>query len=103
MRQVLKTIRGIIFLSNAPDAALANPKAQLIQLLGHARPAVAAQAEAVLVADMGQEHHVPPLPMRRRPVLPGPQTAFGHAHQTAQMTAYQAAAILGNILKLYGF
>ena len=71
MRQVLKTIRGIVFLSNAPDAALADPQAQLIQFLGLAWPAVAAKAQAVLIADMRQEHHVAPLPMRRGPVLPG--------------------------------
>ncbi len=76
MRQVLKTIRGIVFLSNAPDAALANLKAQLIQFFGHAWPAVAAQAQAVLITDMRQEHHVTPLAMRRGPVLPGMQPAL---------------------------
>jgi len=57
----------------------------------------------VLIADMGEEHHVAPLAMRRGPVLPGMQPALGNAHQAAQMAAGQRAAILGNILKLHGF
>lgn len=43
--------------------ALADAYAKLVQLLGHARPAAAAQAQAVLIADMGQEHHIAPLAM----------------------------------------
>ena len=42
-------------------AALTDADAQLVQLLGHARPAIAAKAQAMLVADMGQENHVAPL------------------------------------------
>ena len=53
------------------NATLADPDAQFVQLLGHAWPAVAAQAQAVLVADMGQEHHVAPLATRWWPMLPG--------------------------------
>ena len=71
--------------------------------LGHARPAVAAKAQAVLIADVGQEHHVAPLSMRRWSMLPSPEAPLRHAHQMAKMTAGQAAAILGNILKLHGF
>ena len=85
------------------NATLADTQAPLIQLLGHARPAVAAEAQAVLIADMGQEHHVAPLPMRRRPVRPSPESAIRNAHQAAQMAARQAAAIVGNILKPHGF
>ena len=51
------------------SAVLADADAQLFQLLGHARPAVAAQAQPVLVADMGEEHHVAPLATRWRPML----------------------------------
>ena len=40
---------------------LANLQTQLIQLLRHARLSEAAQAQAMLVAEMGQEHHVTPL------------------------------------------
>ena len=85
------------------DVEEADADAQFVQLIGHAWPAVAAQAQTMLIADMRQEHHVAPLPMRWGPVLPGIEPAFRHPHQTAQMAAGQAAAILGNILKLHGF
>lgn len=65
-----------ILAHKSPDTALSDTKAQLIQLLGHAWPAVAAQAQPVLVADMGEEHHVAPLAMRRRAMLPGMKSAF---------------------------
>lgn len=71
-----KTVRGTVFPTNAANPALADADAQLVQFLGHARPAAAAQAQAVLVADMRQEHQVAPLAMRRRPVLPGMEPAF---------------------------
>ena len=60
----------------APDTALADTDAQLVQLLGHARPAVTAQAQAVLIANVRQEHHVAPQAMRRGPVLPSMQPAL---------------------------
>ena len=46
---------------NAAHATLANAQAQLVQFLGHARSAIATQTQAVLVADMRQDHHVAPL------------------------------------------
>ena len=103
MRQVLKTIRGIDFLSNAPNPALANPQAQFIQLLGHARPAVAANAQAVLIAVMRQQHHIAPLSVRRWSMLPSPEAPLRHANQAAQVATGQVAAILSNILKLQAF
>jgi hypothetical protein len=42
----------------SPHTALSDLKAKFVQLLGHARPTVAAQAQPVLIADMRQEHHV---------------------------------------------
>ncbi len=71
-----KTVRGTGFATNAAHPALADADAQLVQLLGHPWSAVAAQAQAVLVADMGEEHHVAPLAMRRGPVLAGMEPAF---------------------------
>ena len=103
MRQVLKTIRGIVFLSNAPHPALADATTQFVQFLGHPWSAVAAKAQAVLIADIRQEHHVAPLAIRRSAMLPGMQAALRHPHQTAQMAAGQHALIIGNILKLHGF
>lgn len=83
--------------------ALADTDAQLVQLLGHPWPAIAAQAQPVLIADMGEEHPVTPLAMRRGPVLPGMKPTLRNAHQAAQMAAGQHTTILGNILKLHGF
>ncbi|TCP59791.1 hypothetical protein EV663_1151 [Rhodovulum bhavnagarense] len=54
----------------------ANAALKLVQFLGHPWSAIAAQAQPVLIADMGEEHHVPPLAMRRGPVLPGMEPAF---------------------------
>ena len=82
---------------------LADAQAQLVQLLGHARATVAAQTQAVLITDMGQEHPVASLPVRRWPRLPRPEPALCHAHQGAQMAAGQTAEIVGNILKLHDF
>ena len=59
-----------------PDTPLSDTNAQLVQLLGHPWSTVAAQAQAVLIADMGEEHHVAPLAIRRGPVLPGMKSAF---------------------------
>lgn len=70
-----KTVRGTVFPTNAANPALTDADAQLVQLLGHARPAIAAQAQAVLIADVRQEHHIAPLAMRRGPVLPGMEPA----------------------------
>ena len=42
----------------ATNSALTNLQTQLVQLLGHARPAVAAQAQTMLIANVRQEHHV---------------------------------------------
>ena len=100
--EVQKTVRGTVFPTNATDATLADPQAQLVQLLGHTRPAVAAQAQTMLIADIGQEHHVAPLAMRWWPVLPSLEPALCHAHQSAQMAARQGAAIVGNVLKPHG-
>lgn len=60
-------------------------------------------AHPALVADMGEEHHVTPLPMRRGPMLPGMKAALSYPHKAAKMPAGQHAAIFGNILNLHGF
>jgi hypothetical protein len=67
---------GTVLTHQAANPALTDADTQLVQLLGHTRPAVAAQAHAVLVANMGQEHHIAPLAMRRGPVLPGMEPAL---------------------------
>jgi hypothetical protein len=80
-------VRGALELSASDDLdavlahltaqpALADADAKLVQLLGQPWSTVTAQAQAVLIADMGQEHHVAPLAMRQRAMLPGVQAAF---------------------------
>jgi hypothetical protein len=54
-----------ILAHKSPDTALADADTQLVQLLGHPWSSVAAQAQPMLTADMGEEHHVAPLTMRR--------------------------------------
>lgn len=39
-----ETVRGTVLPTNPDDATLADLQAQLVQLLGHAKPAIAAQA-----------------------------------------------------------
>ena len=67
-------------------------------MVGHS-----AQAYPVMIADMGDEHHVTPLAMRRRPMLSGREPTLSYAHQAVQMVAGQGRAKLGNILKPHGF
>ena len=98
-----KTVRGTVFPTNAPDTTLADAKTQLVEFFGHAWPAIAAQAAAMLFTDMRQDHHVTPLALRRRPLLPGPEPAVSHPHQAAQTAARQSATVIGNELKLHSF
>lgn len=75
MQEIRRDIEGVIAVGRALElaaandanavlahqtahAALADPQAKLVQLLGHARPAIAAQAQAVLLANMGKDDHV---------------------------------------------
>ena len=93
LQEVRRDVEGVIAVSGAlelaaaddpdailahkpPDTPLSDTNAQLVQLLGHPWSTVAAQAQAVLIADMGEEHHVAPLAIRRGPVLPGMKSAF---------------------------
>ena len=59
-----ETVPGTVFQTNTADATLADLQAQFVRLLGHARPAIAAQAQPMLIANMGQDHHVASLTMR---------------------------------------
>lgn len=87
----------------SPDTTLADAKTQFVEFFGHAWPAIAAQAAAMLFTDMRQDRHVTPLALRRRPLLPGPEPAVSHPHQAAQTAARQIATVIGNELKLHGF
>ena len=47
-------------------------QARLVQLFRHSGATIAALAQSVLIANMRQKHHVAPLLMRYRPMLPSP-------------------------------
>lgn len=59
----------------SPDTALSDMNAQPIQFLGHPWSAIAAQAQAVLITDMGDGHDIA-LAMGRGPMLPSMEPAL---------------------------
>ena len=103
MRQVLKTIRGIVFLSNAAYPAMSYTQAQLLQLFRHSGAAIAALAQSVLIADMCQKHHIAPLPMGYRAVFPSPKTTISDPHHAAGMRPGKESPIVIQKRELHGF
>ena len=75
-------------------AAMPDSQAQLIQLFSHPGAAITALAQSVLIADMRQQHHIAPLAMGYRAVLPGPKAAIRNPHHTAGMRPGEAAAVV---------
>lgn len=57
---------------------------QVLQLLGHARLAMAAHAQPIQTTQIGAEQLVSPLAVRGAPMLPGMTPALGHAPQSVQ-------------------
>lgn len=120
LQEVRRDVEGVIAVGGALELAaaddadavlahqtayptLSDPQAQLVQLFGHPRPAVAAQAQPMLFADMRQDHHVAPLTDGRGPAQPRAQPAIRYAHHATEMAARKAAPIAGNELKPHGF
>ena len=50
-----------------------DPKPQLIRFLGHPGPAVTAETKPMLITNMRRQHHVAPLAIEHRTILPGPE------------------------------
>lgn len=71
-----KTVRGTVFPTNPAHPAQSDAETRFVQLPGHPGAAAAAHAQAVLITDIGEEHHVASLAMRRGPVLPGMEPAL---------------------------
>ena len=92
MRQVLKTIRVIVFLSNAPDTPVPHIDTDFLQFFGHPGAAIAAQAQARLFFDVGQNDHVCVLPAAGRTAAKGPQFARADVHHLTQPLGWKAAA-----------
>lgn len=76
---------------SSPARKVSDPLAQLVQLLGHTRPAVAAQAQPMLFADMGQDHHIAPLMDGRGSAPPRAQPAIDLAAAVHVLTGLVAA------------
>lgn len=103
MRQVLKTIRGIIFLSNATDAPVPDIDTDLLQFLGHSWAAVAAQAQTRLFHDVGQNDHIRALPAAGGTVPESPQSARADVHGLAQPVDREGTTLFFDEPKPYGF
>ena len=76
---------------------------QLVQFFRHPGPAIAAQTGPMLVADVRQQHHVTPLPVRYRAMFPCPQATIRDPHHTARTRLRKDAAIVLKERKLHGF
>jgi hypothetical protein len=83
VRQVLKTIWEIVFLSNAPDTAMTDIQANLFQLFSHSWATVTAQAETRLLFDMSQRDQIRSLPTAGRAVAERTQAAWTDIHDMA--------------------
>lgn len=78
-------------------------QAQLVQLFRHSGATITALAQSVLFADMRQKHHIAPLPMRYRAVLPRPKATIRDPHHMASMRPGKPAAIVIQKRELHGF
>jgi hypothetical protein len=65
-------------------ATVSNQQAYFLQFQSHSRPAITAQTEMILLADMGQQNHVVSLTFADRTVTPGPQATRCDPQQSAQ-------------------
>ena len=95
--------------------AVPDTQAQLVQLFGHPGAAIAAQTGPVLIADMRQPsgihsdqwrscpRHVTPLPVRDRPMFPGPKAAIRDPDYPAGLRLGKLAAIVVQKRELHGF
>jgi len=103
VRQVLKTIRGIVFLSNATDAPVPDIDTDLLQFFGHSWAAIAAQAQARLLLDMRQNHHIHALPAAGRTAAERPQSAGADIHHPTQPIDRESPALFFNEPEPHGF
>jgi hypothetical protein len=78
-------------------------QAQLVQLFRHSGATITALAQSVLFADMRQKHHIAPLPMRYRSMLPRPKATIRDPHHIASMRPGKPAAIVIQKRELHGF
>ena len=72
---------------------MAHINPNFLQFFGHSRPAIAAQAQARLFLDMGQNDHVCVLPAAGRAAAKGPQATRADVHHLTQPIRCKAAAM----------
>jgi hypothetical protein len=80
-----------------------DPHTQLVQFFRHPGPAIAAKTGPMLVADVRQQHHVTPLPVRYRAMFPCPQATIRDPHHKARTRLRKEAMIVVKKGKLHGF
>ena len=78
-------------------------QAQLVQLFRQSGATITAVAQSVLFANMCQKHHVAPLPMRYRPMLPCSKTSIRDPNHAASMRPGKPAAIVIQKRELHDF
>src|SRR6056300_726703 len=88
--------RNTVLSHQAANAAMPGVKAQLLQLCGHAGPAIAAQRQAELLANMGNQHQVGALPTTGRAGTPSAVALRVDVHNLAQAVHWDAASVFFN-------
>ena len=83
--------------------AMSYTQAQLVQLFRHSGATITALAQSVLLADMRQKHHITPLSMRYRSMLPHPKATIRDPHHIASVRPGKPAAIVIQKRELHGF
>ena len=92
-----------ILAHQTPDTVVTDINAYLFRLFGHPRAATAAQAQARLLLDMGQNHHVDVLPAAGRAAVKGPQPAWADVHHMAQPVGRERPNMFFNEPEPHGF
>ena len=75
----------------------------VLQLLSHPRPAIAAQAQARLFLDMCQNHHVHVLPAAGRAAAHGPQPVRADVHHLTETLGWKRPTMFFDKPEPHGF
>jgi len=85
--------RNAVLTHQTADAAVPHIQPQLLQFLGHARTAIAAQAQAELFPDMGKNDQVPALATAHGAAAPGAVASGTDIHDPTQATDGHPVAV----------
>jgi hypothetical protein len=86
-----------------PDTPVPHIDTDFLQFFGHPGAAIAAQAQARLFFDVGQNDHVCVLPAAGRTAAKGPQSARADVHHLTQPLGWKAAAMFLDEPEPHGF